>query len=133
MTVVLKPRELGEVAVKIVTEGGAVSVTLSAANPETAKILDRNTALLTSQLQDGGVNIRDILTIAPSSASEDMGLNFEGGEFSAANGNNGGGQGQGQNGRPGRQLGEEPLTGEIDGTFTPDDFMQRRMSLWRSV
>jgi hypothetical protein len=129
MTVVLKPRELGEVAIKIVTTAGEVSVTLSAANPETAKILDRSTLLLSSQLQEGGVNIRDILTIAPSSASEDMGLNFANGEFSAGNGNGG----QGQSGRQGRQLGEEPLTGEIDGEFTPDDFMQRRMSLWRSA
>jgi flagellar hook-length control protein FliK len=129
MTVVLRPRELGEVAVKIVTTAGEVTVTLSAASAETAKILDRNTALLSSQLQDGGVNVKDILTIAPSNASENMGLNFNGESFTS----DGNGQGTNGGGNNGRALGEEPLPGEIDGEFTPDDFMQRRMSLWRSV
>jgi hypothetical protein len=133
MTVVLRPRELGEVAIKIVTTDGNVSVTLSAANPETAKLLDRNAAILSSQLQNGGVNVKEVLTVAPANASENMGLAFDGSGFtSEGQGNQNGGQNGGQGGRQ-RALGEEPLTGEIDGQFTPDDFIQRRMSLWRSV
>jgi flagellar hook-length control protein FliK len=134
MTVVLKPAELGEVAVKIVTENGAVSVTLTAANPETAKMLDRGAALLQSQLGQGGINVKEVLTIAPADASENMGLNFADGGFTAGRQGQGG-QGQGGQGPAGlhHELGEEPLPGEIDGQFTPDDFMQRRMRLWQSA
>jgi hypothetical protein len=139
MTVVLKPAELGEVAVKIVTENGAVTVTLTAANPETAKLLDRGAALLQGQLRQGGVDVKEVLTIAPTDASDNMGLNFSNGGFTA-----GGQEGQGTQGGQGTNgaqnptglhhaIGEEPLPGEIDGQFTPDDFMQRRMRLWRSA
>ncbi|MDR0943633.1 MAG: flagellar hook-length control protein FliK [Ruminococcus sp.] len=129
MTVVLRPRELGDVAVKIVTENGAVTITLTAANADTAKLLDRGALTLTSQLQSGGLNVKEVLTITPSEASENMGLDFTNGEFSARDGQNR------QNGQQGshRALGEEALPGEIDGQFTPDDFIMRRMSLWRSV
>jgi hypothetical protein len=129
MTVVLRPRELGDVAVKIVTENGAVTVTLTAANADTAKLLDRGALTLTSQLQSGGLNVKEVLTITPSEASENMGLDFTNGEFQARDGQNP------QNGQQSshRELGEEALPGEIDGQFTPDDFIMRRMSLWRSV
>ncbi|MDR0986249.1 MAG: flagellar hook-length control protein FliK [Ruminococcus sp.] len=132
MTVVLKPAELGEVAVKIVTENGAVTVTLTAANPETAKLLDRGAALLQSQLSQGGVNVKEVLTIAPADASENMGLNFADGGFTAGRQAGQGGQGQNPTGIH-HAIGEEPLPGEIDGQFTPDDFMQRRMRLWQSA
>jgi flagellar hook-length control protein FliK len=134
MTVVLKPAELGEVAVKIVTENGAVTVTLTAANPETAKLLDRGSALLANQLSTGGVNVKEVLTIAAADASENMGLNFANGGFTAdgQNGQQGGNDGQNPTGLH-HAIGEEPLPGEIDGQFTPDDFMQRRMRLWRSA
>jgi hypothetical protein len=130
MTVVLRPRELGDVAVKIVTENGAVTVTLTAANADTAKLLDRGALTLTSQLQSGGLNVKEVLTITPSEASENMGLDFTNGEFQSRDGRQNTSQGQQGNHR---ELGEEALPGEIDGQFTPDDFIMRRMSLWRSV
>jgi flagellar hook-length control protein FliK len=130
MTVVLRPRELGDVAVKIVTENGAITVTLTAANTDTAKLIDRGALTLTSQLQSGGLNVKEVLTITPSEASENMGLDFSNGQFQSRGGeqNTGNGQ-QGSH----RALGEETLPSEIDGQFTPDDFIMRRMSLWRSV
>jgi hypothetical protein len=78
------------------------------------------------------VNVKNVLTVAPSNASENMGLNFTGNGFTAEHGKDGSENPAAGHGRQ-RQLGEEPLTGEIDGQFSPDDFMQRRMSLWRSV
>jgi hypothetical protein len=129
MTVVLRPRELGDVAVKIVTENGAVTITLTAANANTAKLLDSGALTLTSQLQSGGLNVKEVLTITPSEASENMGLDFTNGEFQARDGQNPQNRQQGRH----RELGEESLPGEIDGQFTPDDFIMRRMSLWRSV
>jgi flagellar hook-length control protein FliK len=76
MTVVLNPEALGEVAVKVTNQNGAVSVALSAANPETQKILADTAAALSQSLKQGGADIREVLVIAAAEAGSQMGLSL---------------------------------------------------------
>jgi hypothetical protein len=64
------------VAVKVTHQHGADSVSLTAANPETQKILSDTAAALTQSLKQGGADVREVLVIAASDASSQMGLNL---------------------------------------------------------
>lgn len=76
MKILLNPENLGEVAVKLVSENGSVSVMLSAANSEVAKMLSENLPALTAALQNQNVTVKDIAVIEPSDAASQMGFSF---------------------------------------------------------
>ncbi|MBQ8786237.1 MAG: flagellar hook-length control protein FliK [Oscillospiraceae bacterium] len=76
LTMILKPENLGEVAVKIVKENGAVTVLLSAQYEEVGKAMADRAALLGSSLQNQNYNVKDIQIVAASNAAEQMGLDF---------------------------------------------------------
>lgn len=76
LTMILKPENLGEVAVKIVKENGAVTVLLSAQYDEVGKTLTDRAALLSSSLQNQNYNVKEVLVVAAGNAAEQMGLDF---------------------------------------------------------
>ncbi|MDR0992880.1 MAG: flagellar hook-length control protein FliK [Ruminococcus sp.] len=86
MTVVLRPEALGEVAVKVTSENGTITVALTAAKPETQKILGDTAASLLQSLKNGGADVKEVLIIAASDAGEQMGLNLTSGGFTRQSG-----------------------------------------------
>jgi hypothetical protein len=86
MTVVLNPEALGEVAVKVTNEGGAVTVAMTAANPATQKILGDTAATLLQTLKAGGADVKEVLVIAAADAGAEMGLNLGAGGFTRQSG-----------------------------------------------
>lgn len=76
LTVVLKPEGLGEVAVKLVTDGNTVSVVLSASNAEIGRAMSENASALTASLAKQNVEISSVNVVNPSEASSYMGLDF---------------------------------------------------------
>lgn len=76
LTVVLKPEGLGEVAVKLVTDGNTVSVVLSASNAEIGRAMSENASVLTASLAKQNVEISSVNVVNPSEASSYMGLDF---------------------------------------------------------
>ncbi len=94
LVIVLKPEELGQVAVKLVKENGALSVTLSAQHEAVGRMLAERAAELGGGLENRDVEVRDIQVVEPSNAAEQMGLNFTDqgferrGEYSSGSGGN---------------------------------------------
>lgn len=84
LIMVLKPENLGQVAVKLVKENGAVSVLLSAQYEEVGKLMAERAANLGGSLQSRDVQVKDINVVDPSSAAEQMGLNLTSQGFSFA-------------------------------------------------
>jgi len=76
MKLLLRPENLGEVAVKLVSENGSVSVMLSAANSQVAKMLSENLPALTAALENQNVAVKDVTVIDPSDAASQMGFAF---------------------------------------------------------
>lgn len=76
LTMVLKPENLGQVAIKLVKENGAVSVLLSAQYEEVGKLMAERAANLGSSLQSRDIQVKDINVVDPSNAAEQMGLDF---------------------------------------------------------
>lgn len=76
LIMVLKPENLGQVAVKLVKENGAVSVLLSAQYEEVGKLMAERAANLGGSLQSRDVQVKDVNVVDPSSAAEQMGLSF---------------------------------------------------------
>ncbi len=76
LTMILKPENLGEVAVKLIKENGAVTVLLSAQFDEVGKTLADRAALLGNSLQNQNYNVKDIQIVAAGNAAEQMGLDF---------------------------------------------------------
>lgn len=76
LTVVLKPEGLGEVAVKLVTDGNTVSVVLSASNAEIGRAMSENASAFTASLAKQNVEISSVNVVNPSEASSYMGLDF---------------------------------------------------------
>ncbi len=76
LTVVLKPEGLGEVAVKLVTDGNTVSVVLSASNAEIGRAMSENASALTASLAKQNVEVSSVNVVNPSEASSYMGLDF---------------------------------------------------------
>ncbi|MDE6596396.1 MAG: flagellar hook-length control protein FliK [Oscillospiraceae bacterium] len=84
LIMVLKPENLGQVAIKLVKENGAVSVLLSAQYDEVGKLMAERAANLGSSLQSKDVQVKDINVVDPGNAAEQMGLNFTNQGFSFA-------------------------------------------------
>ncbi|MDE6709554.1 MAG: flagellar hook-length control protein FliK, partial [Oscillospiraceae bacterium] len=70
LIMVLKPENLGQVAIKLVKENGAVSVLLSAQYEEVGKLMAERAANLGSSLQSKDVQVKDINVVDPSNAAE---------------------------------------------------------------
>ncbi len=76
LTMILKPENLGEVAVKIIKENGAVTVLLSAQYEEVGKAMADRAALLGNSLQNQNYNVKEVQIVAAGNAAEQMGLDF---------------------------------------------------------
>ncbi|MDR0947351.1 MAG: flagellar hook-length control protein FliK [Ruminococcus sp.] len=125
MTMVLKPRDLGEVAIKVTSESGNVTIAMSATNASTQQSIAETAANLMQTLRNGGVNVREILVVEPSDAGAQMGLNFTGsGGFT--------GRSDADAQDSAAQYGGLPEEAEETET-TPENFEQRRSTLWRQV
>lgn len=99
LVLILRPKELGEVAVKLVKEGTAVSVVLSAQYEEVGKLMTERAAFLGSSLSNQNYQVKDVQVVEPGYAAEQMGLNFtdrgfsfgqNGAQQNSSDGNNGG-------------------------------------------
>ena len=84
LTMILKPENLGEVAVKLIKENGAVTVLISAQYEEAGKALADRAAALTSSLQNQNYNVKEVLVVEAGNAAEQMGLDFTNQGFSFA-------------------------------------------------
>ncbi len=107
LVLILRPKELGQIAVKLVKEGSAVSVVLSAQYEQVGKMMTERAAYLGSSLSNQDYEVKDVQIVEPGNAAEQMGLNFTDRGFSFA-GNN---SGQSENYRGSENDGY----GEIDG------------------
>lgn len=76
LVLILRPKELGQVAVKLTKENGVLSVILSAQYNEVGKMLADRAAQLGNALQDGDVKVKSVDVVEPGNAAEQMGLNF---------------------------------------------------------
>lgn len=113
LIMVLKPENLGQVAVKLVKENGAVSVLLSAQYDEVGKLMAERAANLGSSLQSRDIQVKDINVVDPSNAAEQMGLDFTNQGFSFMR-NFGGGFSE-RDGRGSYRADGADGIGEIDG------------------
>ena len=105
---VLKPENLGEVAVKVTSDtSGAVSVVLAASNEEVGKALAANSAALTESFAKQNVDVRNVNVVAPSEAASYMGLDFSNQSFNRQNG--------------GASQSESTSTNRISGIAKADD------------
>lgn len=87
LVVVLKPENLGEVAVKVTADtSGAVSVVLAASNEEVGRALAANSAALTESFAKQNVDVQNVNVVAPSEAASYMGLDFSNQSFNRQNG-----------------------------------------------
>ena len=111
LVLILRPKELGQVAVKLIKEANTVSVIMSAQYGEVGKLMSQRAAYLSESLSDRNYEVKDVQIVEPGNAAEQMGLNFTDHGFSfARNSANSDGS---ENGR-GRR-GENDGYGEIDG------------------
>lgn len=76
LKLMLNPESLGEVAVKLVSHGGAVSIMISAADPSVAKALSDNLSSLVSSLAGNNVDVKNIQIVEPGDAAAQMGFEF---------------------------------------------------------
>lgn len=76
MTIVLKPENLGEIAVKLTSEKGVVSILLSAQNEAVANTVNERISSLTEGLANKNIEIKDINVISSAEAGSQMGLDF---------------------------------------------------------
>ena len=66
-SLVLNPEELGRITVKMTKAAdGAVSVTISAENARTQRILEQHSELMQSNLKDSGINLESWQTVRES-------------------------------------------------------------------
>ncbi|MCL2053619.1 MAG: flagellar hook-length control protein FliK [Oscillospiraceae bacterium] len=76
MVIVLKPEELGEIAVKIISEKGKVSITMAAQHHAVNSAVNDRASDLASGLSRQGIDVKSIDVIDPSDAAAQMGLDF---------------------------------------------------------
>ena len=86
MIMLLRPENLGQVAVKLVKENGVLSVMLSAQYAEVGKLMADRAAALSDSLNSRDVEVKNVQVVDPSSAAEQMGLNFTNQGFSFGRG-----------------------------------------------
>ncbi|MDE5992828.1 MAG: flagellar hook-length control protein FliK [Oscillospiraceae bacterium] len=108
LVLILKPKELGQIAVKLIKEADTVSVVMSAQYGEVGKLMSQRAAYLSESLSDRNYQVKDVQIVEPGNAAEQMGLNFTDHGFSFAR--NSGGSESGRDHR-----GENDGYGEIDG------------------
>lgn len=84
LVLILRPRELGQIAVKLVKEANAVSVIMSAQYEEVGKLMTQRAAYLGESLSDKNYDVKDVQIVEPGNAAEQMGLNFTDHGFSFA-------------------------------------------------
>lgn len=86
LVVVLKPENLGEVAVKLTSDtSGAVSVVLAASNEEVGRALAANSSVLAESFAKQNINVDSVDVVAPSEAASYMGLDFTNQGFNRRN------------------------------------------------
>lgn len=120
LVVVLKPENLGEVAVKVTSDtSGAVSVVLAASNEEVGKALAANSAALTESFAKQNVDVRNVNVVAPSEAASYMGLDFSNQSFNRQNG--------------GASQSESTSTNRISGIAKADDEAESRVTAARKL
>lgn len=66
LTLMLKPQELGEVAIKLVKSGGEITVSIMAQNPATEKLLSERLPTLVSNLQEINGQVKDVMIVNPN-------------------------------------------------------------------
>lgn len=113
LVLILRPKELGQVAVKLTKENGVLSVILSAQYNEVGRMLADRAAQLGSALQSGDVKVKSVDVVEPGNAAEQMGLNFTDRGFGFA-GNSGGTANGGRNGSYNGVDGEDGAAGETE-------------------
>ncbi|MCM1327897.1 MAG: flagellar hook-length control protein FliK [Ruminococcus sp.] len=130
LIMVLKPENLGQVAVKLVKENGAVSVLMAAQYDEVGKLMAERAANLGGSLQSRDVQVKDINVVDPSNAAEQMGLNFTNQGFSFARNFGGSPEREGSSYRNGGVSGIEG----IDVTETTENIeIIREARLWTTA
>lgn len=113
LVLILRPKELGQVAVKLTKENGVLSVILSAQYNEVGRMLADRAAQLGNSLQSGDVKVKSVDVVEPGNAAEQMGLNFTDRGFGFA-GNSGGTANGGGNGSYNGVDGEDGAAGETE-------------------
>lgn len=127
LVVVLKPENLGEVAVKVTADNsGAVSIVLAASNEEVGKALAANSAALTESFAKQNVDVRNVDVVAPSEAASYMGLDFSNQSFNRQNG--GASQSESTNG--GRISGIAKADDEAESGVTAARKLLKEAKLW---
>lgn len=133
LVLILRPRELGQIAVKLVKDANAVSVIMSAQYEEVGKLMTQRAAYLGESLAGRDYDVKDIQVVEPGNAAEQMGLNFTDHGFSFAR--NQGGSNDADSGRGYR--GENDGYGEIDGIeeigADRGDIRFREAKLWTTA
>lgn len=76
LTIILKPENLGEIAVKITSDKNVVSIVMAAQNEAVGKTLESRIANLASGLTNQNVEVKNINVINPTEAESQMGLDF---------------------------------------------------------
>lgn len=128
---VLKPENLGQVAVKLIKENGAVSVLLSAQYDEVGKLMAERASNLGGSLQSRDINVKDVNVVDPSNAAEQMGLTFTSQGFSFAR-NFGGGFSDTNGGGSYRADGVNGVDGE-DTTENIEIIKEARSWQWQTI
>lgn len=127
LVVILKPENLGEVAVKVTSDtSGAVSVVLAASNEEVGKALAANSAALTESFAKQNVDVRNVNVVAPSEAASYMGLDFSNQSFNRQNG----GTSQSESTNGGRISGIAKADDEAESGVTAARKLLKEAKLW---
>lgn len=133
LVLILRPRELGQIAVKLVKEANTVSVIMSAQYEEVGKLMNQRAAYLGESLSDKNYDVKDVRIVEPGNAAEQMGLNFTDHGFSFAR--NSGNPNGTESGRGYRD--ENDGYGEIDGieeiSADRGDIRFREAKLWTTA
>lgn len=133
LVLILRPRELGQIAVKLVKDANTVSVIMSAQYEEVGKLMTQRAAYLGESLAGKDYNVKEVQIVEPGNAAEQMGLNFTDHGFSFAR--NQGGSNNTDSGRGYR--GDNDAYGEIDGIeeigADRGDIRFREAKLWTTA
>lgn len=122
LIMVLKPENLGQVAIRLVKENGAVSVTLSAQHPEVGRMMSERAAELNSSLESRDVDVKSVEVVNPSNAAAQMGLDFTNQGFSRR-------QEYSSEGNRSSYRGIQAIS-ETDETEETEDIKIREAKLW---
>ena len=122
LVMILKPEHLGQVAIKLVKENGAVSVTLSAQHAEVGRMMAERVAELSGSLESRNIEVKNVEVVNPSNAAAQMGLDFTNQGFSRR-------QEYSSEGNRSSYRGIQSVT-EADETEETENIMIREAKLW---